>query len=230
MSTQSRAGATVLVLAPLFGLISVLVGAPVSGKAADLADRFVHHSAAAQAGLAINAIAATLLVGGIVWFGRATHERAPRLALTGAVLGVLGMLAVLFDDAVHVSGSLVVDGMSVDEATTALHPLTSGGVFAVGPLSELGDIGLIVLAVAALRLGLPRWAAAVLCVGVVAEGVGFGAGSRYLVAAGFALTFVGLAMVVRTVFAGTASGGLVSADTSVHDGAHAASPRSDQPV
>jgi hypothetical protein len=114
------------------------------------------------------------------------------------------MLAVLFDDAVHVSGSLVVDGMTTDQATKALKPLTSGGVFAVGPLSELGDVGIILLAIAALRLGLPRWAAVVLCVGVIGEGIGFGAGSRYLVAAGFALTAVGAAMVVRTALGGAA--------------------------
>jgi hypothetical protein len=192
------------VLAPIVGLVSALAGVPVSGKAADLASTFTDHPSAARLGLALNAVAATLLVGGIVWFALTCHRSAPRLAIAGGTLGVLGMLAVLFDDAVHVSGSLVVDGLSADQARTALGPLTSGGVFAVGPLSELGDIGLIVLAVAALRLGLPRWAAVVLCVGVIGEGVGFGAGSRYLVAAGFALTAIGVGMVVRTAFVGNA--------------------------
>ncbi|HZY77812.1 MAG TPA: hypothetical protein VFE40_15965 [Jatrophihabitantaceae bacterium] len=204
MSGYSRAGATCLVLAPVAGVVSALVGTPVSGKAADLASTFTDHATAARTGLAINAIAATLLLGGIVWFAMACSHRAGRLAVVGGTLGVLGMLAVLFDDAVHISGSLVVDGLSADQAKTALEPLTSGGVFAVGPLSELGDLGIILLAVAALRLGLPRWAAAVLCVGVVGEGIGFAAGSRYLVAAGFALTAVGAAMVVRTAFIGAA--------------------------
>lgn len=198
MSPYVRAGATCLVLAPLAGLASVLAGAPVSGKAADLASRFVHHPAATHLGLALNAIAATLLVGGVVWFAGAAYRRSPRLAMAGGVLGVLGMLAVLFDDAVHVSGSLVVHGMTTTQATTTLGPLTSGGVVAVGPLSELGDLGVVLLAVAALRLGLPRWAAAVLCAGVIAEGLGFAAGSRYLAATGFALTAIGLATVVRT--------------------------------
>ena len=36
---------------------------------------------------------------------------------------------------------------------------------------------------------------------MIGEGVGFGAGSRYLVATGFALTAVGAAMVVRSALA-----------------------------
>ncbi|HEU5007464.1 MAG TPA: hypothetical protein VFT67_10845 [Jatrophihabitantaceae bacterium] len=202
MSAYSRAGATCLVLAPIAGLASVLIAKTVSGKASDLASAFVEHPNATHLGLAINSVAASLLVGGIVWFAWIAYGHSPRLAMTGGVLGVLGMLAVLFDDAVHVSGSLVVDGMTTDQATKALKPLTSGGVFAVGPLSELGDLGLVLLAIAALRLGLPRWAAVVLCVGVIGEGIGFGAGSRYLVAVAFALTAIGAAMVVRTVLVG----------------------------
>lgn len=203
MSAYARTGATCLVLAPIAGVVSVVVGTPVSSKAADQATAYVHHPAATHLGLAINAIAATLLVGGLVWFARVAYQHSPRLAMAGGALGVLGMLAVLFDDAVHVAGSVMVSDMSTAQATTALDPLTSGGVVAVGPLSELGDIGIILLAIAALRFGLPRWAAAVLCAGVIGEGLGFATGSRYLAAAGFALTFVGLATVVRTVPTGT---------------------------
>jgi hypothetical protein len=202
MSTHARTGAICLVLAPIAGFISVAIGAPVSGKAADQATRYVHHSAATQLALMINAIAVTLLVGGVVWLAWVAYERSPRLAMAGGTLGVLGMLAVLFDDAVHVAGSVMVEGMSTTQATTALGPLTSGGVVAVGPLSELGDVGIILLAIAALRFGLPRWAAGVLCAGVIGEGLGFAVGSRYVAAAGFALTVVGLATVVRTVRTG----------------------------
>lgn len=200
MSAYFRSGASCLVLAPLAGLVSVLVSQTVSGKAADQAAAFVEHPTATHVGLALNAIAAVLLVGGAVWFAWIAYERSPRLAMAGGVLAVLGMMSALFDDAVHVTGSVMVQGMSTVEATTALDPLTSGGVFVVGPLSELGDVGIILLAIAALRFGVPRWAAAVLCAGVIGEGLGFAAGSRYLAAAGFALTAVGVATVVRTVF------------------------------
>jgi hypothetical protein len=199
MSGYSRAGAICLVAAPIAGFVSVLVGETVSGKASDQAVAFVEHATATHVGLALNAIAAALLIGGLIWFAWIAHERSPRLAVVGGVLGVIGMLAALFDDALHVAGSLMVAGLTAAEATTALGPLTSGGVFAVGPLSELGDIGLIVLAIAAVRFGLPRWTAAVLCVGVICEGLGFAAGSRYLAAVGFALAAVGVAAVVRTV-------------------------------
>jgi hypothetical protein len=200
MSSYSRAGAACLVLAPLAGLVSVLVAATVSGRTSDLAQAFVGHPGATHAGLAINAVAASLLVGGIVWFAWIVFERSPRLAMAGGALGVLGMLAVLFDDAVHVTGSVLVEGMSTADATKALDPLTSGGVFVVGPLSELGDVGMILLAIAAVRVGLPRWAAAVLCAGAIAEGLGFATGSRYLAAAGFALVAVAVATFARTVF------------------------------
>jgi hypothetical protein len=198
MSAHSRLGALCLVLAPLLGLASVVAGAPVSGKAADQATAYVEHPAAAHAGLALNALAAALLIGGVVWLASVCFERAPALAVTGGVLAVAGLLAVLFDDAVRVAGSLMVAGTTAADATTALRPLTTGGVFVVGPLSELGDVGLVVLTVAALRFGLPRWAAGVLCAGVIGEGLGFATGSRVVAAAGFGLTAAGLAAVVRT--------------------------------
>lgn len=202
MSAHARAGATCLVLAPIAGCASVAIGATVSSKAADQAKAFVEHPAATHVGLGLNAVAAALLIGGIVWFAWVTYPRSPRLAVVGGALGVFGMLAAVFDVAVHASGSLVVAGMNTTQATTALGPLTSGGIVASGPLSELADVGLILLAVAALRLGLPRWGTAVICVGAIGEGLGFAVGSRYLAAAGFAVTAVGLATVVRTVHVG----------------------------
>lgn len=201
MSWQSRVGAACLVTAPIAGLVSALIVHTVSGKAVDQAVAYTEHPGATQLGLAINAIATTLLIAGLIWLAWTTYERSPRLATVGGVLGVLGMLAALVDDAVHLSGSAIVGGMTTTQAASLLHPLVSGGVFAVGPLSELADVGVILLAVAALRLGVAGWAAAVLIVGVIAEGVGFAAGTRYLVAAGFALAFVGFAMIVHTTLA-----------------------------
>jgi hypothetical protein len=197
-SLQSRAGAACLLAGPLAGLASVLIVRTESLTAADRAAAWTAHPTATHAGLAVNAIAVVLLAAGVVWFAWTTHERSPRLATAGGVLGVLGLFAITCDDAIHVAGSVAVSGMTAAQATPVADRLFSGGVTAAGILSELGDIGVILLAVAALKIGVPRWGAATLIVGVIAEGLGFAAGSRYLAAVGFALTLVGVATVVRT--------------------------------
>ena len=202
MSPISRAGAACLLAGPLAGLASVLVEHTLSLKAADQAAAFTVHPTATHVGLAVNAVASVLLAAGLLWFAWTTYGRSPRLAVAGGVLGLLGSFSIMVDDAVHIAGSLVVSGLPAGRATQLLDRLTSGGLVAAGVLSELADLGMILLAVAALRIGVPRWGTATLCLGVVAEAVGFGTGSRYLAAAGFALTLVGCATVVRTALAG----------------------------
>lgn len=198
MSSRSRAGAACLVLGPLLGIISMLTVRSVSHKAADQAAAFTVHPAASQLGLGVGVLAVVLLAGGLVWLAWTTHESSSRLAFAGGVLGLLGIFSVIADDLVHLSGALVANGHSVAQATALIAPLYSGGVVAVGPLSLLNDLGMILLAVAAMRSGVPQWAVVVICTGVIAEGAGFGIGTRYLAAVGFALVFVGFAAVVRT--------------------------------
>jgi hypothetical protein len=192
-------GAVCLVLGPLLGLVSMFIVRSVSHAAADQAAAFTAHPAAAQLGLGVGSLAAVLLAGGVVWLARTTYQGSPWLAFAGGVLGVLGVFSVLYDDAVHLSAVRVVDGLDAGRAAALLHPLYSGGVVAVGPLSELGDVGVILLALAALRTGVPRWTAVVVCIGVVAEGAGFAIGTRYLAAVGFALVAIGFAGMLRTV-------------------------------
>jgi hypothetical protein len=200
MSPLSRAGAACLLVGPLAGIASVLIERSVSLQAADLAAAYTAHPAATHLGLAVNAVASVLTAAGLIWFAWSTYPRSPRLAVAGGVLGVLGMFSVMVDDAVHLAGSLVTAGMTTAQATPLLDRLTSGGVTAAGILSELADLGVILLAVAALRIGVPKWGSAALCIGTIAQGAGFASGSRYLAVAGFAVAFVGFATVVRTTF------------------------------
>lgn len=202
MCPLSRTGGACLLVGSLAGLASVLVERSVSLKAGDLASAFTGHPAATQTGLAVNAVGAVLLAGGLIWLAWRTFSRSPRLAVAGGVLGVLGLFAIVTDDAVHVAGSVVVNGLTAAQAMPLLDRLTSGGVVAAGVLSELLDLGVILLAIAALRIGVPRWGSALLVLGSIGEGVGFSAGSRYLAAAGFAFTFLGFATVVRAALAG----------------------------
>ncbi len=198
MSTESRAGATCLILAPVFGVASALVERTVSGKAADQAAAFSSRPALTQLGLTFDIIAGVLLIAGVVWLAWLTHPRSPRLALIGGVLGVLGMIAVIMDATFEMAGSLMTSALSAPEATALLSHVDSGGAFAVKPLSELADLGVILLAVASLKIGVPKWAAIVLAIGVVAEGLGFAVGIRYVVVAGFAISFVGYVVIART--------------------------------
>lgn len=198
MSPLSRAGGACLILGPIAGIASVLIEPTVSLQAPDLAAAYAAHPGATHLGLGVNAVAAVLTVAGLIWFAGSTRTRSPRLAVAGGVLGALGMFSVVFDDAVHLTGSLVTGGMAAAQATPLLERLTSGGIVAAGILSELADLGMILLAIAALRIGVPKWASAVLCVGVIGQGAGFASGSRYLAAAGFAVALVGFTAVVRT--------------------------------
>ncbi|MGH3744562.1 MAG: hypothetical protein ACRDTP_06870 [Mycobacteriales bacterium] len=156
-----------------------------------------------ETGLALSVVAAVLVVAGVVWLTRLTYNAAPRLALIGGIFGVFGYLAVLFDDALSSASVAAVRGLDTGQATSVVDRIGSGALAAVGPVTIFGDIGIALLGVAALRLGVPRWGAAVIAAGALAQYVGFGAGSRALAAAGFAILLVGLAMVVRTAIGGT---------------------------
>jgi len=200
MSPLSRAGAACLILGPIAGVASVLIQRSVSLQAADLAVAYTAHPTATHLGFAVNAVASVLTAAGLIWFAWSTYSRSPRLAVAGGVLGGLGLFSVMFDDAVHLAGSIVTGGLTPAQATPLLDRLTSGGVTAAGIFSELADLGVILLAVAALRLGVPRWGSALICIGALAQGLGFASGTRYLAAAGFAVALVGFATVVRTAF------------------------------
>lgn len=201
MSPLSRAGAACLLAAPLAGLASVLIERSVSLKAPDLATAFTLHPTATHIGLAVNAVGTVLLAAGLVWFAWTAYARSPRLAVAGGVLGLIGLFSIAVDDGVHIAGSLVVSGLPAADATPILERLTSGGVVAAGIVSELADIGVILLAIAALRIGVPAWGTAIICLGAVGEAVGFATGTRYLAAAGFAVTLVGYTTIVRAAFA-----------------------------
>ncbi|HET7357131.1 MAG TPA: hypothetical protein VFJ09_10705 [Nocardioidaceae bacterium] len=197
MSSRSRAGAACLVVGPFLALVSRFISRSESHQLVDQAAAFTAHPAAEQLGLGLDTLAAVVLVGGLSWLTWATHERSPRLAFAGAVVGVLGLSSVVCDDSVHLAGARVAQGHSATQAAALISPLYSGAVVVVGPLSVLTAIGLVLLAVAAARVGAPRWAVAVTCGGLLAESAGCGSDSRYLAAAGFALSALGFAGMLR---------------------------------
>src|SRR5258708_39715959 len=62
----------------------------------------------------------------------------------------------------------------------------------------VGDIGLALLGLAAVRAGAPRWAGAAIAIRAFAEGAGFATGTKALGIVAFAVLFLGLLQAVRT--------------------------------
>lgn len=198
MDGISRAGATCLLAGMGVGLAAVLVQTTLSDSAGDQAAALLGHRGRMETGLVLSLVASVLVIAGVVWLARWTYDAAPRMALTGGVFGVFGFLAVVFQDALSSASAAAVRGLDIGQATSVIDRIDSGALAAAGPVTIFGDIGLVLFGLAAVRLGVARWVAAVIIVGAIAQYAGFGAGSRALTAVGFAVLLLGFAAVVRS--------------------------------
>jgi uncharacterized membrane protein len=204
LSKTSIAGASSLVAAAPFVIIGTLVSPTISDEAADQSSALASHRSAMILGQVLSNIALVLLIAGTIWLAVTIVSRSPKLAVAGGVLGVLGSLVVMFEAGVHATFASIVGNLDADQARTALERIgSSAAVKGLEPLSLLGDIGLLLLGIGAVRIGLPRWAAASLGVGALMEGAGFGSSTKALVVIGFVLVFVGAVMAVRAARAAT---------------------------
>lgn len=198
-SKSTLAGAVALVTAPIVVIVSALVQTTLSGDSAKQVAALTSHHQAMIAGLALNLIALALLVAGIIWFALALAPHAPRLAVAGGVLGVFGLLVVLFENSVSATAPAIVAGLGQPQAVAALDRIHSGAISALEPLSLAGDIGIALLGIAAVKAGAPRWAAAAIAVGAIGEGAGFATGTKALVIISFVVMLAGLLPAVRTL-------------------------------
>jgi hypothetical protein len=201
MPKRTIAGSAALLAAPIIVIAGTLAQPTLSDDAASQVAALTDHRTAMITALALNSIAVALLIAGVIWLALALTPRAPRLALAGGVLGVFGLLAVLFDNGVAAAGPAIVTGLDPTQATAVLDRIHSGAISALGPLSVIGDLGLVLLGIAAVKAGAPRWAGAAIAAGALAEGAGFATGSRALVIIAFAVLFAGLLQAVRTLTA-----------------------------
>lgn len=200
-------GAACLLLSAPVVIVATLITPTLSDDAAKQVSALTAHRSAAILGLTLTSIALLLQVAGIIWLAFTLAQRSPKLALAGGVLGVLGGLIVTFENGIQASLPSVVAatrGGNADQATSVVDRIGSSAAAGLDPLSLLGDLGLILLGIASVRLGAPRAAAVVLAVGAVAEGAGFGSGTKALVVAGFALVFFAAAAIVRSVLSTSA--------------------------
>lgn len=204
MSKRTIAGPFALLAAPIIVIVATLAQPTLSDDAARQVAALTDHRGAMITGMALNSIAVVLLIAGIIWFALALAPRAPRLALAGGVLSVFGLLVVLFENGVATASPAIVGGLDRIEAAFVLDRIHAGAITALGPLSIIGDIGLALLGLAAVKAGAPRWAGAAIAVGALAEGVGFATGTKALVIIAFAVLFLGLLQAVRTIVASPA--------------------------
>ena len=204
MSKRTIAGAVALLAAPIIVIAGTLAQPTLSDDAARQVAALTGHRGAMITSMALNSIAVVLLIAGLVWLALALAPRTPRLATAGGVLGVLGLLVVLFENGVTAAFPAIVGGLDRIQAAFVLDRIHSGAITALGPLSIIGDIGLALLGLAAVKAGAPRWAGAAIAIGALAEGAGFATGTKALVIIAFAVLFLGLLQAVRTLVASPA--------------------------
>src|SRR5258708_6509358 len=200
MSPKStNAGALALLATPIVVIAAVLIQPTLSGDASTQVTALTSHHRAMITGMTLSIIALVMLIAGTLWLALALAPRAPRLAIAGAVLGVFGALVVLFENSVAAAAPAIASGLGHAQATVMLESVHSGAVAAVEPLALLGDIGIALLGLAALKAGAPRWAAAAIAVGAIGEGTGFATSTKALVVISFAILFAGLLPAVRAL-------------------------------
>jgi hypothetical protein len=197
LSRGSLAGAASLAVAGPLVIAGTLVAPSMSDDAADQTAALAAHRAAVIAGQTISAVALALLIAGTVWLAWRVAPHSPRLAFAGGVLGVFGSLIILFENGLAAAAPSVVRGLDPAQATAALDRINSSVANGLDPLSLLGDVGLVLLGIASMRIGVPSWAAATFGAGAIVELVGFATATRILVVLGFALFFVGALAITR---------------------------------
>ena len=196
---STNAGALALLATPIVVIAAVLIQPTLSDDASTQVTALTSHHQAMITGLTLSIIALVLLVAGTLWLALALAPRTPRLAIAGAVLSVFGALVVLFENSVAAAAPAIASGLGHAQATAMLERVHSGAIAAVEPLALLGDIGVALLGIAALKAGAPRWAAVAIAVGALGEGAGFATSTKALVITSFALLFAGLLPAVCTL-------------------------------
>ena len=170
MPKRTIAGSLALLAAPIIVIVATLAQPTLSDDAASQVAALTDHRGAMITGMALSSIAVVLLIAGIIWLALALAPRAPRLAMAGGVLGVSGLLVILFENGAAAAFPAIVGGLDRIQATSVLDRIHSGAaITALGPLSIIGDIGLALLGLAAVKAGAPRWAGAAIVIGALAE-------------------------------------------------------------
>jgi len=106
---------------------------------------------------------------------------------------------ILFEDGLTAAVPSVVSALGPAQAAAVVHQIHSSLIAGLEPLAILQPVGCLLLALAAIRGGVPRWAAGLFAVGGFLDTVGFASGSKPLAVIGFAVLLAGLLPLVRTL-------------------------------
>lgn len=199
MPKAANAGAIALVAGPALGLIATIIMPTLSDDADKVVSALTAQHTAMIAGLTLQTLSIPFMIAGLIWLATTVMRRSPRLALTGGVLGVAGGLLILFEDGLADTAPSIVSSLKGDQATAALNQLRSSFAAGIDPLALLFDIGLALLAFAAVNAGAQRWIAPAVTVCALLQGVGFASGARPLLLVSFAGMAVLLALLVRSL-------------------------------
>jgi len=199
MSKAARAGAAALIAGPVIGLIATIVLPTLSDDARDVVTATTSHHSAMIAGLTLQTLSIPVMIAGVVWLATALAPKAPQLAVAGGIVGVAGAFVILFEDGLTDAGPSIVGSLDSARAVVALHQVGSSTAAAIDPLALLFDLGVALLAFGAVKIGVSRWVAVALTVSAVAQGVGFGAGARPVIAVAFAAMAVFFIVIVRSL-------------------------------
>ena len=160
-----------LLLAPLLGLASAAVAPPYSSNLTiDLALISAHHSAFLANAIG-EAAAWILFIPGVLGIVHLLRHRGVVLGHVGGVLAVLGMISFVAESAIAQATAV----MARDAGHRALYAQTVSSIrhsplVAFLLLALLGEIGLILLAIAARQARrAPRWVVAAVVVAVLAD-------------------------------------------------------------
>ena len=154
-SKSTFAGAAALLAAPIVVIAGTLAQPTLSDDAATQVAALTVHRGPMIAGLTLRTTGLILLIAGTVWLALTLAPRAPRLAMAGGVLGVLGSLVVLFESGVGATAPAIVDTLDRAQATAVLDRINTGAISALDPLAILGDIGIALLGIAVARASAP---------------------------------------------------------------------------
>jgi hypothetical protein len=164
-------GSASLLLAPLLGLAAAVIAPPSSSNtAADLALISAHHSAFVAEAV-LEAAAWIVFIPGVLGIVHLLRQRGVVLGHVGSVLAILGMISFVAESAIaQATAVLAEDAGHRAVYAQAVYSMRHSPLAAFVLLALLGEIGLILLAVAMRRARrAPGWVVAATAVAVLVD-------------------------------------------------------------
>jgi hypothetical protein len=164
-------GSASLLLAPLLGLAAAVIAPPSSSNtAADLALISAHHSAFVAEAV-LEAAAWIVFIPGVLGMVHLLRQRGVVLGHVGGVLAILGMISFVAESAIaQATAVLAEDAGHRAVYAQAVYSMRHSPLAAFVLLALLGEIGLILLAVAMRRARrAPGWVVAATAVAVLVD-------------------------------------------------------------